>query len=212
MELIIDTANLDEIKKLDALLNVDGVTTNPTIITRSGKTPEVVLPEIIEYLRPDQKLFVQVVSEDYDGLRPENTYAKIPVTRDGLKAVKDAHNEGLGVLATAIFSPESAFLAALNGADYLAPYVNRMSNYGDGIQQVADLIEMLAVQGLDTKVMAASLHNTNQVHELILAGIQAITFPPAILNSMIDQPGTVGAVHDFTASWEKNYGRTTLRA
>lgn len=222
MELIIDTANLDEIKKLDALLDVDGVTTNPTIITRSGKTPEVVIPEIIEYLRPDQKLFIQVVAEDYDGimeearyingLRPENTYAKIPVTRDGLKAVKDAHNEGLGVLATAIFSPESAFLAALNGADYLAPYVNRMSNYGDGIQQVADLIEMLAVQGLDTKVMAASLHNTNQVHELILAGIQAITFPPAILNSMIDQPCTVGAVHDFTASWEKNYGRTTLRA
>lgn len=222
MELIIDTADLDEIKKLDALLNVDGVTTNPTIITRSGKTPEVVIPEIIEYLRPDQKLFIQVVAEDYDGimeearyingLRPENTYAKIPVTRDGLKAVRDAHNEGLGVLATAIFSPESAFLAALNGADYLAPYVNRMSNYGDGIQQVADLIEMLAVQGLDTKVMAASLHNTNQVHELILAGIQAITFPPAILNSMIDQPGTVGAVHDFTASWEKNYGRTTLRA
>ena len=95
MELIIDTANLDEIKKLDALLNVDGVTTNPTIITRSGTTPEVVLPEIIEYLRPDQKLFVQVVSEDYDGimeearyingLRPENTYAKIPVTREVLK-------------------------------------------------------------------------------------------------------------------------------
>ena len=222
MEVIIDTADINEIKELDSLLNVAGVTTNPTIITRSGKTPEVALKEIIDYLRPDQKLFVQVVSTDYDGimaearkinaLRPENTYAKIPVSPAGLKACKDAKAEGLNVLSTSVYSSEQGFLAAVNGADYIAPYTNRMSNYGDGIQQVADLIEMLAVQGLDTKVMAASLHNTNQVHELILAGIQAITFPPAVLNTMIDQPGTVGAVHDFTASWEKNYGRTTLRA
>lgn len=222
MELIIDTANIDEIKELDDLLNVDGVTTNPTIITRSGKTPEEALPEIIHYLRPDQKLFVQVVATDYDsilaearhicGLRPENTYAKIPVTRAGLKAVKALKAEGLGVLATAIYSPESAFLAALNGADYLAPYVNRMSNYGDGIKQVCDLIEMLRVQGLDTKVMAASFHNVGQVHELIKAGIQAVTLPPSILRTMIDQPGTETAVAEFTQIWESNYGRTTLQA
>ena len=85
MELIIDTANLDEIKKLDALLNVDGVTTNPTIITRSGKTPEVVLPEIIEYLRPDQKLFVQVVSEDYDGIMEEARYINWPSPGEHLR-------------------------------------------------------------------------------------------------------------------------------
>lgn len=221
MELIVDTANLDEIKELDSILKVDGVTTNPTIITRSGKKPEEVLPEIIEYLKPEQKLFVQCVATDYDGimeearyvcgLRDKETYIKIPATRVGLKACKDAKAEGLGVLSTAIYSPEQAFLAALNGADYLAPYVNRMSNYGDGIQQVVDLIDMLAVNELDTKVMAASLHNTNQVHELILAGIQAITFPPSILNLMIDQPATKIAVDEFTEIWEKNYGRKTLR-
>ncbi len=220
MEVIIDTADINEIKELDSLLNVAGVTTNPTIITRSGKTPEVALKEIIDYLRPDQKLFVQVVSTDYDGimaearkinaLRPENTYAKIPVSPAGLKACKDAKAEGLNVLSTSVYSSEQGFLAAVNGADYIAPYTNRMSNYGDGIQQVKDLIEMLRVQGLDSKVMAASLHNTNQVHELIKAGIQAITFPPAILHAMIDHPGTQIAVDEFSASWEKAYGRNEL--
>lgn len=220
MEVIIDTADINEIKKLDSLLNVAGVTTNPTIITRSGKTPEVALKEIIDYLRPDQKLFVQVVSTDYDGimaearkinaLRPENTYAKIPVSPAGLKACKDAKAEGLNVLSTSVYSSEQGFLAAVNGADYIAPYTNRMSNYGDGIQQVKDLIEMLRVQGLSSKVMAASLHNTNQVHELIKAGIQAITFPPAVLHAMIDHPGTQIAVDEFSASWEKAYGRNEL--
>ena len=185
MEVIIDTADINEIKELDSLLNVDGVTTNPTIITRSGKTPEQALKEIIDYLKPEQKLFVQVVATDYDGimaearkinaLRPENTYAKIPVSPAGLKACKDAKAEGLNVLSTSVYSSEQGFLAAVNGADYIAPYTNRMSNYGDGVQQVKDLIEMLRVQGLSSKVMAASLHNTNQVHELIKAGIQAIT-------------------------------------
>lgn len=220
MEVIIDTADINEIKELDSLLNVAGVTTNPTIITRSGKTPEVALKEIIDYLRPDQKLFVQVVSTDYDGimaearkinaLRPENTYAKIPVSPAGLKACKDAKAEGLNVLSTSVYSSEQGFLAAVNGADYIAPYTNRMSNYGDGIQQVKDLIEMLRVQDLDSKVMAASLHNTNQVHELIKAGIQAITFPPAVLHAMIDHPGTQIAVDEFSASWEKAYGRNEL--
>ena len=158
MEVIIDTADINEIKELDSLLNVDGVTTNPTIITRSGKTPEEALKEIIDYLKPEQKLFVQVVATDYDGimaearkinaLRPENTYAKIPVSPAGLKACKDAKAEGLNVLSTSVYSSEQGFLAAVNGADYIAPYTNRMSNYGDGVQQVKDLIEMLRVQGL----------------------------------------------------------------
>lgn len=220
MEVIIDTADINEIKELDSLLNVDGVTTNPTIITRSGKTPEEALKEIIDYLKPEQKLFVQVVSTDYDGimaearkinaLRPENTYAKIPVSPAGLKACKDAKAEGLNVLSTSVYSSEQGFLAAVNGADYIAPYTNRMSNYGDGVQQVKDLIEMLRAQGLSSKVMAASLHNTNQVHELIKAGIQAITFPPAVLHAMIDHPGTKIAVDEFSESWEKAYGRNEL--
>ena len=222
MEFVLDTADIDEVKELDGLLTVAGVTTNPSIITKSGRKPEEVFAQLVDYLKPEQKLFAQTISTDYDGmlaearhicgLRPKNTYVKIPVTRTGLRVIKAAKAEGLGVLATAIYSADEAFLAALNGADYLAPYVNRMCNYGDGVGQVVDLIRMLAAQGMDTKVMAASFKNVEQVHELIAAGIQAVTVQPPVVHAMIDHPGTEIAVGEFTENWKKAYGRTTLLA
>ena len=221
MEFILDTADLEAVKQLDELLTIDGVTTNPAIITRSGKQPEQVIKEFIEYLRPEQKFFVQVVSTDYEqmleearhicSLRPKNTYVKIPVTHNGYKAIKQLKSEGLGVLATAIYSADEAFLAAMNGADYLAPYVNRMCNYGDGIGQVLDLLQMLETQGFEnTKVIAASFKNTEQVHALIAAGIQAVTVPPEIVFTMINHPGTKIAVDEFSVAWREAYGRDTL--
>ena len=222
MEFVLDTADMDAIKELDELLTIAGVTTNPTIIAKSGRAPEEVISDLVAYLRPDQKLFIQAVSTSTEGileearaicgLRPKNTYVKIPVTRAGLKAIKAAKAEGLGVLATAIYSADEAFLAALSGADYLAPYVNRMCNYGDGVGQVIDLIQMLDAQGLDAKVIAASFKNVEQVHELIAAGIQAVTVPPEVVRAMVDHPGTQIAVDEFTAIWQKAYGRTTLWA
>lgn len=222
MEFVLDTADLDQIKQLDELLTVAGVTTNPTIITKSGKQPEEVIKELVDYLKPEQKLFIQSVSTDFDGimeearticaLRPENTYVKIPVTHNGLKAIKAAKQEGLGVLATAIYSADEAFMAALNGADYLAPYVNRMCNYGDGVAETIDLITMLAAQGLDSKVIAASFKSVDQVHRLIAAGIQSVTVNPDVVWAMINHPGTEIAVGEFSENWEKAYGRTTLLA
>lgn len=221
MEFILDTADLEAVKQLDELLTIEGVTTNPSIITKSGKTPEQVIKEFVEYLRPEQKFFVQVVSTDYEqmleearyicSLRPKNTYVKIPVTHNGYKAIKQLKSEGLGVLATAIYSADEAFLAAMNGADCLAPYVNRMCNYGDGIGQVLDLLQMLETQGFEnTKVIAASFKNTEQVHALIAAGIQSVTVPPEIAFTMIDHPGTKIAVDEFSVAWREAYGRDTL--
>lgn len=222
MEFVLDTADIDEVKELDGLLTIAGVTTNPTIITKSGKQPEEVFAQLADYLKPEQKLFAQTISTDYDGmlaearhicgLRPKNTYVKIPVTRTGLRVIKAAKAEGLGVLATAIYSADEAFLAALNGADYLAPYVNRMCNYCDGVGQVVGLIRMLAAQGMDTKVMAASFKNVEQVRELIAAGIQAVTVQSPVVHAMIDHPGTEIAVAEFTENWKNAYGRTTLLA
>lgn len=221
MEFVLDTADINAIKELDEVLTIAGVTTNPTIITKSGKQPEQVIAELVDYLRPDQSLFIQSVATDYEGileearyingLRPENTYVKIPVTRDGMKAIKAANAEGLNVLATAIYSADEAFLAALNGADYVAPYVNRMCNYGDGVAQVIDLIQMFAVQGISTKIIAASFKSVEQVHELIAAGIQAVTVQPDVVRNMLDHPGTEIAVNEFTEAWDAAYGRTTLR-
>ena len=221
MEFIMDTADLEAVKQLDELLTIEGVTTNPSIITKSGKTPEQVIKEFVEYLRPEQKFFVQVVSTDYEqmleearyicSLRPKNTYVKIPVTHNGYKAIKQLKSEGLGVLATAIYSADEAFLAAMNGADYLAPYVNRMCNYGDGIGQVLDLLQMLETQGFEnTKVIAASFKNVEQVHALIAAGIQSVTVPPEVVFTMIDHPGTKIAVDEFSVAWREAYGRDTL--
>lgn len=220
MELILDTADLEAVKQLDELLTIDGVTTNPSIITKSGKTPEQVIKDFVEYLRPEQKFFVQVVSTDYEqmleearyicDLRSKNTYVKIPVTHNGYKAIKQLKSEGLGVLATAIYSADEAFLAAMNGADYLAPYVNRMCNYGDGIGQVLDLLQMLETQGLSSKILAASFKNVEQVHALIAAGIQSVTVPPEVVFNMINHPGTQIAVNEFSAAWREAYGRDTL--
>ena len=221
MEFILDTADLEAVKQLDELLTIEGVTTNPSIITKSGKTPEQVIKEFVEYLRPEQKFFVQVVSTDYEqmleearyicSLRPKNTYVKIPVTHNGYKAIKQLKSGGLGVLATAVYSADEAFLAAMNGADYLAPYVNRMCNYGDGIGQVLDLLQMLETQGFEnTKVIAASFKNVEQVHALIAAGIQSVTVPPEVVFTMIDHPGTKIAVDEFSVAWREAYGRNTL--
>ena len=143
-------------------------------------------------------------------LRPKNMYVKIPVTHDGLKAIKTCKEEGIHTLATAIYTAEQGFIAACNGADYLAPYVNRMCNYGDGVETTKDLIEMLRVHQVPTKVVAASFKNTYQVHELIKAGIQAVTVPCDVLFNMIDHPATTIAVGEFTMNWQKAYNRKEL--
>ncbi|WP_229771952.1 transaldolase family protein [Olsenella porci] len=217
MEFILDTADAEQVRKLSEIMTISGVTTNPTIITCSGKTPEQVFSEMNAVLEPSQKFFMQTVAGDYEGiledarticaLRPQNMYAKIPVTHEGLRAIKQAKREGLNVLATAIYSPDQAFFAAMNGADYLAPYVNRMCNYGDGVQWVRELQQMLDANGLDSKICAASFKNGNQVHELMLAGVGAVTVAPDVVRAMLDHPGTKIAVDEFTQAWKSAFGR-----
>ena len=220
MELILDTADLEAIRELNDLYAVDGVTTNPTIITKSGKSFEEIRDGLMEILSPEQKLFIQVVATDFAGimaearyicsLRPENTYVKIPVTRDGMRAIKACKAEGMGVLATAIYSASQGFMAAKNGADYLAPYVNRMCNLGDGVGEVVRLQAMLEQAKLPTKILAASFKNVEQVNELLENGIEAVTIPVDVAFNMLDIPSTPMAVDDFSRNWQAAYGRTTL--
>ena len=221
MELFLDTADAQAAAELSNVLTVAGVTTNPTIITSSGKTPEEVVSGMCAVLAPEQKLFVQVIDmTSVDAVladarrimevRPENIYVKIPVTEVGLAAIKRAKAEGIGVLATAIYSADQGFLAAMNGADYLAPYVNRMCNLGDGVGQVIELNEMLAHAGLDSKIIAASFKNSYQVHELIAAGVHSVTVPVDVCRALYLHPATEPAVDAFTGAWESAYGRRTF--
>ena len=221
MEFFIDSADIEAIRELCEYLPIDGVTTNPTIIAKSGKEPEQVFAELAEVLTDDQKIIAQVVSLDYDGVLAEaekiaqvrggkNIVVKIPVTCEGLRAIPAVKAKGICVLATGIYSPDQAFWAAKAGADYLAPYVNRMCNYGDGVGQVAELVETLAVYGFEAKVCAASFKNVDQVHQLLAAGVPAITVAPDVIRAMVAHPGTAIAMEEFTANWQKAYGRTTL--
>lgn len=221
MEFFIDTADIEAIRELCAFLPIDGVTTNPTIITKSGKEPQQVFDELCEVLDEDQKIIAQVVSADYEGILAEaekiagirggkNIVVKIPVTHEGLRAIPAVKAKGICVLATGIYSPDQAFWAAKAGADYLAPYVNRMCNYGDGVGQVVELVETLAIYGMDAKVCAASFKNVDQVHQLLAAGVPAITVAPDVIRAMVDHPGTAIAMDEFTANWSRAYGRATL--
>lgn len=220
MELIIDSSNIEQIKELNDLLTITGVTTNPTILTKSGREAMDVVKDLCEVLSVDQLLFIQTVQTSFEGImeeakmissiRNKNMYVKIPVTHEGLRAIKECKKLGIHTLATAIYTADQAFLAAMNGAEYLAPYTNRMCNYGDGVQDVKDLIEMLRVNHMPAKVIAASFKNTYQVHELIKAGIQAVTVPCDVLYQMIDHPGTKIAVGEFSVNWQRAYNRNTF--
>lgn len=220
MELIIDSSNIEQIKELNDLLTITGVTTNPTILTKSGGEAMDVVKDLCEVLSEDQLLFIQTVQTSFEGImeeakmissiRNKNMYVKIPVTHEGLRAIKECKKLGIHTLATAIYTADQAFLAAMNGAEYLAPYTNRMCNYGDGVQDVKDLIEMLRVNHMPAKVIAASFKNTYQVHELIKAGIQAVTVPCDVLYQMIDHPGTKIAVGEFSVNWQRAYNRNTF--
>ena len=220
MELIIDSSNIEQIKELNDLLTITGVTTNPTILTKSGREAMDVVKDLCEVLSEDQLLFIQTVQTSFEGImeeakkissiRNKNMYVKIPVTHEGLRAIKECKKLGIHTLATAIYTADQAFLAAMNGAEYLAPYTNRMCNYGDGVQDVKDLIEMLRVNHMPAKVIAASFKNTYQVHELIKAGIQAVTVPCDVLYQMIDHPGTKITVGEFSVNWQRAYNRNTF--
>ena len=220
MKLFIDSANVEEIRRFNSILKVDGVTTNPSILTREHKPFDELISGICGVLNEDQILFVQVVSTEYDTMMAEARYiagirkniaVKVPVTETGLRVIRSLHEEGIPTLGTSVLSAANGFMGAVNGASYLAPYVNRMCNYTDGVNEACLLQEMIDDNGLACDVIAASLKNTGQVRDLIAGGIRALTLPLDILEQLVNSPLADQAVEQFTAAWEKEYGRTTLR-
>ncbi len=213
MKFIIDDANVEAIKNLYEFFPVEGVTTNPSILAKAKKRPYEVLGEIREIIGADADLHVQVVSKKAEDMVREakviceklgqNTYVKVPTTREGLKAMKALSKEGIKITATAIYTPMQAYLAGKAGADYAAPYVNRIDNLGaNGVEAAKKIHDIFKNNGLKTEVLAASFKNSQQVLELCEYGIGAATIAPDVIEGLIKNASVTSAVEAFTSDFE----------
>ncbi len=218
MKFLIDTANLDDIKRLYDYAPLSGVTTNPSILKKEGKVDFYThMRKIRAIIGVEQTLHVQVVATDYEGMMKDakalldnidrDVYIKIPVTEDGLKAIKALKNEGVNITATAIYTKFQAFLAIAAGADFVAPYYNRMENLNiDPIDTIHSIAEMIRTTGSNTEILAASFKNVNQVNASFEVGAQAATMAVDILESALVMPSINQAVDTFKKDWEDVYG------
>ena len=218
MKLLIDDANIEKIKHILEYYPIDGVTTNPSILAKSGRPPFSVLREIREIIGEDAELHAQVISDTAEGMVEEgrkivkllgkNTYVKVPTTPEGLKAMKLLSKEGYLITATAIYTSMQAYLAAKAGADYAAPYVNRIDNLGaDGIETTKAIQDIFDNNGFKTKVLAASFKNSHQVKALCEYGVGASTVAPDVIEGLIKNASVTAAVADFTRDFEGLVGK-----
>ena len=214
MKLLIDDANVTWIKKLLKYYPIDGVTTNPTILSRTGRPPYEALKEIRSLLGDERELHIQVLSSDAEGMVkeakkiiseiPGNTFIKIPCVPEGFAAMQLLKEEGIHTTGTTVFTPMQALLAAKSGASYVAPYVNRIDLLGfDGVLVAKQIHQILTVYGYPCRVLAASFKNTQQMQELALAGIASITSPPDLIEEYVNNP----AIYTSIQSYEDNFAR-----
>ncbi len=205
---LIDTANLAGIRRIYDILPVDGVTTNPSILKKEGANPLEQLKKIRAFLPAGAQLHVQTVSTVAENIIKEakfilrqlgdNTYIKIPVFDEGIKAMKQLSAMGVNTTATAIYTPMQGFMAAKAGVKFVAPYVNRLDNIGfDGVEVAKNIHDILVRHNLDTKVLAASFKNSQQVLSLCEYGIGSITASPEVLEQLITHQITSLAIEEF---------------
>lgn len=218
---LLDTANLPAITRLIDIYPVAGVTTNPTIVAREGRPFRDLLISLRKAIGPDRQLHVQVVAPDAAGMLAEarllqelvggESYAKVPITPEGLKAMRLMHAEGLPVTATAVFTVQQAMLAARAGASFVAPYVNRLDQIqSSGADLVARIVKSYKEHGIATRVLAASFRNCEQVERCCEAGVHAVTVSPDILEQLLNHPLTDSAVARFAEDWKQAYGGQSI--
>ncbi|MBO5257571.1 MAG: fructose-6-phosphate aldolase [Clostridia bacterium] len=214
---LIDTADLDAIKKCSEYFPVSGVTTNPTIIPREKTDFRTLLYSIREIIGDDKMLHVQATATEADDIVKEaelvknvvrgNFYIKIPITREGLRAASICKDKGIGVTMTAIFTQQQALIAAKAGADFVAPYINRLDNIvSDGVRVVEEISDIFKNYDIKTKILAASFKTVEQVHKVSMSGAHAITINPDLFDMLIYHPLTYYAIDDFSKDWESVYG------
>jgi len=222
MKILFDTANLTVLEQLVPLYPVAGVTTNPTILANEGRI------DVYEHLRqlrriigPERSLHIQVLAPDADGIVADahrlleevddQVFVKVPTTEQGLRAIRLLKDEGVRVTATAIYSKVQGMLAIAAGADYLAPYFNRMESQGvDARATVGSLAQFAERHGAACTVMVASFKNLAQISDAFDAGAPAVTVPPALLREALTAPAVTQAVAAFSQDWSDAFGTTQL--
>ena len=221
MVYILDTANIEDIKHCNEFYPLSGVTTNPSIIAKENRNFWDIVKDIRNIIGPDKLFFAQTVQTTAEKIVEEaklmneksggDFCVKIPITEEGLKATMELKKLGIKVLMTAIFTPAQALIAAKAGADFVAPYVNRIDNIaGNGCGVVSEIVDQFALYNLPCKVLAASFKNTEQVNRCAAVGCQCATVNLDILKAVISHPLTDAAIDGFNKDWAGIYGNKTI--
>ncbi len=215
MKLFIDTANVEHIREMAALGIISGVTTNPTLIAKEGRDFKEVIKEITEIV--DGPISGEVISLDAEGMLEEgreiakihkNMVVKIPMTAEGLKAVKVLSSEGIKTNVTLVFSPNQALFAALAGATYVSPFIGRLDDaLDDGAVVVEEIRDIFDTYGLDTEIISASLRHPKHLQDSALAGAHIATVPYDVLKKSLQHPLTDKGIEAFISDWEKVFGK-----
>ena len=215
MKLFIDTANVEEIREANELGVICGVTTNPSLIAKEGKDFKSVINEIASIV--DGPISAEVISLDADGMVEEaiplseinkNIIIKIPMTKEGLKAVKRLSTMGIHTNVTLVFSAAQALLAARAGATYVSPFLGRLDDINsDGMALISDITEIFDMHGIDTEIICASIRNPNHVTEAAKLGADIATVPYSVIMQMIKHPLTDAGIEKFLKDWEGHLNR-----
>lgn len=211
MKFFIDTANIDEIKKAGELGLLDGVTTNPSLVAKEGKEFKELIKEICSIV--DGPVSAEVVSTDAEGMVSEarelakiadNIVIKIPLIKEGLKAVKILSGEGIKTNVTLCFSAVQALMAAKAGADYISPFVGRIDDIGQtGMELIEQIVTIYEAYGYETEIIVASIRNPLHVLDSAMMGADIATIPYKVMEQLIKHPLTNIGLENFLADWEK---------
>ena len=211
MKFFVDTAEVKDIKELAELGLLDGVTTNPSLVAKSGRKFKEVIAEICEIV--DGPVSAEVVSHDYDCMMREaadlrkiakNVAVKVPLTLDGLKACKSLTSDGCMVNVTLCFSANQALLAAKAGATFISPFLGRLDDiHIEGTELIAEIRQIYDNYAFDTEVLAASIRTALHVKQVALIGADVATCPPAVIKSLVKHPLTDKGIEMFLADWKK---------
>lgn len=217
MEFLIDSININEIKELVEYLPIAGVTSNPSIVKKEAPTDYIKhLKEIKDIIGPDRLLHIQVIgtqAEEYiDQAKTiiknidKDAVIKVPTTFEGVKAIKILKSEGYKITATAIYDLLQSYLALEAGADFIAPYVNRISNIGaDPFELIYNLSEQIKNTGSNTKILGASFKTLGQIEDAINSGAQSVTLSPELLRAIFNNINVESAVNVFNKDWYDLY-------